>query len=97
VDAEELVAGLAGACLQHHGEAKIAGEALDAIRGVAKVLNIAWVDEALLRPARVICPRSMHCPRTPHCAGAEASRAREITDVREEIVNRTKRGSHPAR
>ena len=97
VDAESLVRGLAGACLQHHGEAKIAGDALEAIRGIAKVLNIAWVDEALARPARVICPRSLHCPRSPHCEGAEASRAREITDVREEIVSRIKRGSHPAR
>jgi hypothetical protein len=97
VDADVLVRGLAGACLQHHGEAKITGEALEAIRGVAKVLNIAWVDEALARPARVICPRSLHCPRSPHCEGAEASRAREITDVREEIVTRIRRGSHPAR
>src|SRR5690242_20266627 len=97
VDAESLVRGLACACLQHHGEAKIAGDALEAIRGIAKVLNIAWVDEALARPARVICPRSLHCPRSPHCEGAEASRAREITDVREEIVSRIKRGSHPAR
>jgi hypothetical protein len=54
------------------------------------VLNIAWVEDALLRPARIICPRSTHCPRPEHCAGA--SRAREITDVREEIVSKARRG-----
>jgi hypothetical protein len=56
------------------------------------VLNIAWVEDALSAPARIICPRSTNCPRTEHCNGASASRAREITDVREEIVNSTRRG-----
>ena len=91
VDADKLVQGLAGACLQHHGEARISGDAMEAIRGISKVLNVAWVEEALSRPARVICPRSMNCPRSPHCDGAGASHAREITDVREEIVSRIKR------
>jgi hypothetical protein len=91
VDAEALVQSIAKACLHHHGEAKIPAEAMEAIREVARVLNIAWVEDALANPARVICPRSMHCPRTAHCDGAGASRAREITDVREEIVSRIKR------
>jgi hypothetical protein len=56
------------------------------------VLNISWVEDALSKPARIICPRSTHCPRSPHCDGARASRARDITDVREEIVSRVKRG-----
>jgi hypothetical protein len=55
------------------------------------VLNIAWVEDALASPARIICPRSTHCPRTPHCDGARASRARDITDVREEILGRARR------
>jgi len=66
--------------------------AAEAIKGAAKVLNIAWVEDALSRPARIICPRSTHCPRTEHCDGARASRAREITDVREEIISKAKRG-----
>jgi transcriptional regulator with XRE-family HTH domain len=91
VDAEKLVKSIAGACLQQHGEAKIPEAAAESIRGAARVLNVAWVEDALSRPARIICPRSMHCPRTDHCDGAGTSRAREITDVREEIVGRTKR------
>jgi transcriptional regulator with XRE-family HTH domain len=92
VDAENIVAGIADACLHHHGEARIPKAAAEAVRGAAKVLDIAWVEDALASPARIICPRSMHCPRTGHCDGASASRAREITDVRQEIVSQARRG-----
>jgi hypothetical protein len=42
-------------------------------------------------PAKIICPRSTDCPRLTHCDGASASRAREITDVRKEIVSKANR------
>jgi len=90
-DADDIVASITDACLQHHGEAKIPAAAAEAIRAAAKVLNIAWVEDALSSPARIICPRSTHCPRPGHCDGAIASRAREITDVRKEIVSQLKR------
>jgi len=61
-------------------------EAAEAIRAAARVLNIAWIEDALGLPARIICPRSTHCPRHGHCDGAAASRAREIADVRDEII-----------
>lgn len=92
VDAEDIVASITDECLRHHGEARIPGAAVEAIKGAARVLNIAWVEDALSSPARIICPRSTHCPRTAHCDGAVPSRAREITDVREEIVSRARRG-----
>jgi hypothetical protein len=95
-DAESIVASVADACQHHHGEARIPEDAAEAIRGTAKVLNIAWIEDALAKPARIICPRSTHCPRTDHCDGARASRAREITDVRQEIVSAAKRGRPPA-
>jgi transcriptional regulator with XRE-family HTH domain len=85
VDAGEIVAGITAACLQQRGEARIPQSGSEALRRTARVLNIAWVEEALSSPARVICPRSSHCPRSSQCDGAGASRAREITDVREEI------------
>jgi len=53
---------------------------------VANVLNIAWVKDALEHPARIICPRSNRCPRAERCEGAKPSRAREITDVRAEVM-----------
>jgi transcriptional regulator with XRE-family HTH domain len=91
-DVDDIVAGVTEECRRHRGEARIPKAAADAIRGAAKVLNIAWVEDALSAPARIICPRSTNCPRTEHCDGVGASRAREIGDVREEIVNRAKRG-----
>ena len=92
VDAESIVASITDECLHHHGEARIPKAAAETIKGAAKVLNIAWVEDALSSPARIICPRSTNCPRTEHCDGASASRAREITDVREEIISKAKRG-----
>src|SRR5258706_169061 len=64
VDAESIVASVSDECLHHHGEARIPRAAAEAIKGAAKVLNIAWVEDALSSPARIICPRSTHCPRT---------------------------------
>ncbi len=91
VDAESILESITKECLRHGGEGKIPKEAAEAIQGAARVLNIAWVEEALLRPARIICPRSTNCPRTEHCDGKHASRAREITDVRAEIISKAKR------
>jgi transcriptional regulator with XRE-family HTH domain len=90
VAAEEIVASITDECLNHHGEAGIPKSAVDAISGAARVLNIAWVEDALEGPARIICPRSADCPRTGHCNGVSTSRAREITDVREEILSKVK-------
>ena len=91
-DAERYVAGITNACLDHRGEATIPKHAAEAIRGAARVLNIAWVEHALSSPARIICPRSTNCPRTAHCGNVGASRAREITDVRQEIISRANQG-----
>jgi transcriptional regulator with XRE-family HTH domain len=86
VEAAELVDGIAGECLRHKGEARIPKAASSAIGMVANVLNIAWVRDALNNPARIICPRSNRCPRSERCEGAKPSRAREITDVRAEVM-----------
>jgi hypothetical protein len=86
IDAARAVAAIRDACVQQHGEARIPESAAEAIRAAARVLNIAWIEDAVGAPARIICPRSTHCPRSGHCDGAAASRAREITDVRDEIV-----------
>jgi hypothetical protein len=91
VDADTIVASIADDCLHHHGETRIPKPAAEAIKAAAKVLNIAWVEDALSNPARIICPRSTRCPRTEHCDGARASRALEITDVRKEIISHAKR------
>jgi transcriptional regulator with XRE-family HTH domain len=86
VDAHDLVMRLAAECLKHRGEARIPKQISAAIGPVANVLNIAWLKEALEHPARIICPRSNRCPRPERCEGAKPSRAREITDVRAEVM-----------
>jgi transcriptional regulator with XRE-family HTH domain len=91
VDAEDVIGGIAEACMHHHGNARIPETAAEAIKAVSKVLNIAWLEDALASPARIICPRSTHCPRSEPCDRAHASRAREIADVREEIISKARR------
>jgi transcriptional regulator with XRE-family HTH domain len=86
VDAQDVVHRLSVECLKHRGEARIPKPVSASIALVANVLNIAWVKDALEHPARIICPRSNRCPRPERCEGAKPSRAREITDVRAEVM-----------
>ena len=53
------------------------------------MLNIAWVEDAFRTCSRHLSAQRK-CPRTGHCNGAGASRALEITDVREEILSKVK-------
>jgi transcriptional regulator with XRE-family HTH domain len=84
----ELVDSIFGECLHRRGEARIPKAATQVLGAVANVLNIAWIEDALAQPARIICPRSTRCPRPERCEGARPSRAREISDVRAEILGR---------
>jgi hypothetical protein len=84
----ELVDSIFKECLHRRGEGKIPKAAAQVLRAVANVLNIAWIEDALSQPARIICPRSTRCPRPERCEGARPSRAREIADVRDEILGR---------
>jgi transcriptional regulator with XRE-family HTH domain len=88
VDSAAVVDAILRECLHRRGEARIPKEAAHSLGALANVLNIAWIDDALGSPARVICPRSARCPRPERCEGARPSRAREIADVREEILGR---------
>jgi transcriptional regulator with XRE-family HTH domain len=88
VDSSELIGSLLQDCLQRRGEARIPKLATQRLSAVANVLNIAWIEDALSHPARIICPRSTRCPRMDRCEGARPSRAREIADVRDEILGR---------
>ena len=84
----ELVDSIFKECLHRRGEAKIPKSPAQMLSAVANVLNIAWIEDALSQPARIICPRSTRCPRPERCEGARPSRAREIADVRDEILGR---------
>jgi len=84
----EIVAAITDECLRRRGDTAIPAPAAQALRAAARVLNIAWIEEALALPARIICPRSSRCPRPDRCESALPSKAREITDIRAEILGR---------
>ena len=86
----EIVEAIGEDCLRKGGEARIGRAATAAIRAVANILGIAWVEESLKQPARIICPRSSRCPRQGSCDVAPATRARDITDVKREILTTAK-------
>ena len=88
VESDTVIESIFRECLHRRGEARIPKAATQALGAVANVLNIAWIGDALAAPARIICPRSNRCPRPERCEGARPSRAREIADVREEILGR---------
>lgn len=86
LDAPHVVDSIGEECRRRGGSAKIPRAEAEAIRAVANVLNISWVEDSLSNKARIICPRSTRCPRLGDCEGAHATRARDITDVRQEIL-----------
>jgi hypothetical protein len=90
VSSQEVTDSIFADCVHRRGQSRIPKGATDALIAVANVLNIAWIEDALEQPARIICPRSSRCPRPERCEGAKArpSRAREIDDVRDEILGR---------
>jgi transcriptional regulator with XRE-family HTH domain len=73
-------------CLRKGGQAKIDSDAAESIRAIANILSISWVEDSLAQPARIICPRSSRCPRQGGCDVAPATQARDITDVKREIL-----------
>jgi hypothetical protein len=85
-DAAEVVGSVAEECRRRGGQARLPQPAAQAIRAVANVLNIAWVEDSLGQVARIICPRSSRCPQPGQCHGSRADRARDITEVRQEIL-----------
>lgn len=92
LDADSVVQSVAHACRRHGGQAAVPASAAKAMTAVSKVLNIAWVADALESPGSLICPRSTACPRTPTCEAMKAGRAAEISEVRQQILKRELRG-----
>src|ERR1700722_9291805 len=87
-DSAAIIGAITDECLRRRADTAIPAAAAQALRAAARVLNIAWIEEALLHPARIICPRSSRCPRPDRCESALPSKAREITDIRAEILGR---------
>jgi hypothetical protein len=92
-ESTQIIQDITRECLHLGGEGAMPRSAASAVRAAARVLNIAWIEEALAHPPRIICPRSSRCPRPERCESALPSRAREVTDVRAEILGRLRAGS----
>jgi transcriptional regulator with XRE-family HTH domain len=90
-NAQQVLASVFDECQRRKRDARVPAASAAALGRVASVLNIAWINDALSAPARIICPRSSACPRTDRCEGAHHSRARAITDVRAEILESVRR------
>jgi len=85
-DEAHIVDSIGEDCFRKGGQARIGSAAAEAIRAVANILSIAWVEDSLKQPARIICPRTSHCPRQGQCDLAPTTRARDISDVKREIL-----------
>jgi transcriptional regulator with XRE-family HTH domain len=90
-DAGGIAQAVGEACLQQGGEARIGKDAREAMSAVSTILGIAWIEDALAQPARIICPRSSRCARGA-CGpcGTATRRGQDITDVQQEILARPK-------
>ena len=67
LDAAAVTGAIWQACRSNDGAAPLPAAAAAALRTVAQVLRIGWIGDALLSPARLICPRSEACPRERPC------------------------------
>ena len=91
VDSIQAAERIAEECQRRGGAAKIPKAEAAAITAVANVLNIEWVKDSLSHSARIICPRNTRCARDGKCNGVHATAARDIADVRQEILDSLKR------
>ncbi|MBD1584434.1 DUF3612 domain-containing protein [Pseudoalteromonas sp. S16_S37] len=66
-DVDNLVLELQNLCIKHTGASVIPHQIKQQLLGVAKILNIAWVERSLSADVRVICVRGNACPRQPQC------------------------------
>jgi len=83
----EMVHGIGERCLDQGGEAALNPQETEAIRAVANILSIGWIEDALAQPARVICQRSSRCPRHERCHTKTSTRGRDIEQIKQEILN----------
>lgn len=76
-------------CVKKGGEAKIGTSAAAAVRAVANILGIGWIEDALSQPARIICPRSLSCPRDHQCNHESKRSTKNILDIKKEILKQS--------
>jgi transcriptional regulator with XRE-family HTH domain len=87
VDAGSIVQGVADACKRGGGSAPVPAKAARAMQSAGKVINVAWIADALQSPASIICPRSTACPRPERCEKiALPERRARLSEIRAAIL-----------
>jgi transcriptional regulator with XRE-family HTH domain len=66
-DATAIALKLKKICVDKGGAAKIPKTVKTLLMGVARILNISWVEAGLDGDVRLICSRGAVCPRKPSC------------------------------
>jgi len=87
VDSEQVIQDAADLCAARGGAALLPESLRDALAGISRLLNIAWIEQGLAQPARIICPRRSACPTTGRC-GHRPVKPRDLwlDKIRREIV-----------
>ncbi len=67
INADALLDEAVEHCQSNGGEAMLPDSLYKELKSVARVLNIAWIEQGLNQPARVICPRRGACPSVERC------------------------------
>ena len=84
---KELLRMTEQSCMQSDGESLLEGDVITAIEQVSHILKIGWIRDALVSPARIICPRSSGCKREKPCKTIKNPyRFDEIDSLKENIL-----------
>jgi transcriptional regulator with XRE-family HTH domain len=67
LDAKEIADQVQRDCQKKGGSATLRSSVKAELKSVAKILNMAWMEQGLDREALLICRRSSQCPRNPKC------------------------------
>jgi len=69
-DATGIASELKAICSDKGGSSMITKSIKNELMSVARILNIAWIEQGLENEAKLICSRGAVCPRTPCCKNA---------------------------
>jgi len=83
----QIIQDIGESCQRAGGSTLLDKEHSDAIRAVAQILNVAWIEEALDHPTRIICQSDSQCPRSVPCHPEKLSQWVHISDMREGIIS----------
>lgn len=67
IDSDQLANQLKDVCVANGGTAIVPRAIKEQLMTVARILNIAWIEQGIANEVRLICSRGNQCPRKPSC------------------------------